>query len=709
MGLLTFRIFLSFYSFTGKGHQDEFSLYVWGWAVFVPGGILKSALIEEARRRHEQLKPFLYLPLIFIDFLLLLLFYMPCNWGRDNGWLLLFHFILFQVSGITLSVILGQPPNRSPRLDGLFYPVMGFLLIFWLTRIPEVFNPILNNWSLYSYGFVPAVITLFYFGTLPFSKKNLGAAGEKKSAFEGPRNKIFSYGVAFLLISLVVVDPRFEHDRHHAAFFLGPLADLSAGKSLLVNINSQYGILIFYFLRLFFHALPLGFTSFTLVYTILLILEYLLFFFIVRLFFDSEWLSFFCLTTFLLLNYFGPSSYITRYPSAGPLRFGLFYLLTALVLLRNRHPNKRNIFLFIESIFVAIAFYWSFEVCIYTVSAYVGLVLYECIYLQTRPQLNLEQFKKRIGMLVGCITLIGVFVYVDVFLRSGRLPNWLLYFDHIFAYVGGFGKLSAPLAGYWWVLIWILLGSFFAIIGCSIKISEKEKTEDNLNAVVFLTFFGILQFSYYLSRASNDYLFYISMPSLVLLVYWLVIVHRSAQSRIPRGFKTTFFGITVVFLGLYLQSFFPRVAKKMEGKALPLSAVWKNFKLATKDMPRDDIFAHNAEELFEKYSGSNKFLVYFFGEKGLEVSLYTGRYKIYPYNDFVQAGQCKPVLEQISLFDPHLKPGDFIYCSDNSFENNIYFENFEPKIFRKISTNFHLQLVDSKSGIYVYRVLGPRT
>src|SRR6185295_139330 len=99
------------------------------------------------------------------------------------------------------------------------------------------------------------------------------------------------------------------------------------GKSLMVDINAQYGILVFYFLKLFFNFLPVGFTSLSFVITFLIIAQYCLFYFILRQLFRSEIYSFFFLLVLILINHFASVGWATVVPSVGPLRFGFIYTL----------------------------------------------------------------------------------------------------------------------------------------------------------------------------------------------------------------------------------------------------------------------------------------------------------------------------------------------------------------------------------------------
>ncbi len=118
----------------------------------------------------------------------------------------------------------------------------------------------------------------------------------------------------------------------------------------------------------------------------------------------------------------------------------------------------------------------------------------------------------------------------------------------------------------------------------------------------------------------------------------------------------------------------------------------------------------------QKYSGNQKPLVYFFGEKDLDISLYTKRFEIYPYNDIIQAGGIPvPKLDsRILNYDTKLKTGDFIYVSEDF--NQVYYAydyrgevrnirvDLEQKLLLELTLHFDFKLMEIKDGIAVYRL-----
>jgi hypothetical protein len=155
---------------------------------------------------------------------------------------------------------------------------------------------------------------------------------------------------------------------------------------------------------------------------------------------------------------------------------------------------------------------------------------------------------------------------------------------------------------------------------------------------------------------------------------------------------------------VYLQIPLSPALEKIREQSLPLSQLVEKVCLAVQDLPRNDGFARQAYSLMEKYSGEKKKLVYLFGEKGLDISLYTGCSEIYPYNDVTQAAISPKTVERIMKFNPHLKPGDYLYYSKDLLMIRGSLYPLEPMIFHQILSHYDLERVDSQGGIYVGRL-----
>lgn len=711
--LRTLVLFLCFWGENDFSKSDEFNLYVMGWAFFVPLGLGLAALIEKIGATFFKTSHSFGFMASFLNFLFLLYELCPGTWESCPYWIGISEFLLLQC-GIVLIAKSLQLTGRqlSPFLEDSLIVLMSCVFGLWVLFVSPGSIIFLKNASIFNW-ILGCLFILVLYKVLSNKTKaaSMAALTKNRSAFF--QSEFFYYFVAFFLIAFLVIDPNFGFDRYHYSFFLGPLADFRAGRSFLVNINSQYGVLIFYFLSLFFKILPLGFKSLCFVLTFLYIAQYFFFYFITRQLFKSKLFSFICLMVLFVMNYFATSARMTAFPSVGPLRFGFICVLLVLVTLRNKHTAYKNNFFIAEAAVSALALFWSFDVCVYTVPAYLGLILYESIGRETGFNVNWKSLVRRLFYMVGFSLFLLAGIYGDVYYRTQSLPHWSYYFDYIFAYKNGFGMLPVPALGGWWVIVAILLISTMAIWGSLTKWKDRDLLP-HFNAIVLLTFYSVFQLLYYWYRAIENNIFMVSLPSVLLGAYWLCENRKSNRgSFVPPHFRNMVFGLSAVGLGIYLQFFIPDVAFLLRQNINQMPFTAQSLWSTAMDLPRDDDFAKRADALIRKYSGSKRQIIYLFGDKGLEVSLYTGRINAFPYNDIAQVCICPPTLQRVIDYDPPISIGDYVYVSEDA--DIAYYDlsdgraapsPLEKMIFYKLNREYVLKMVEKQKGIAVFQVAG---
>jgi hypothetical protein len=273
--------------------------------------------------------------------------------------------------------------------------------------------------------------------------------------------------------------------------------------------------------------------------------------------------------------------------------------------------------------------------------------------------------------------------------------------------------LPVPALGGWWVIVGIFLISMLVIWG-SLTRWKNENLPLHFNAVVLLTFYGVFQLFYFWGRAHVNNLFSVSMPCILLGSYWLYEFRiKGEKSHIPGTLRTGVILLSGIGLGFYLQFFLPDIAFKLTRNLAGMSSLLPSMVSAAKNLPRDDDFVKRASVLMNKYSGSKKQLIYFFGDRGLEVSMYTGRINAFPYNDIAQVCICPPAFQRVVSYDPLVSIGDYIYISEDI--DSAYYDlgdgrpissPLEKVIFYKLTREYVLKLIEKQNGIAVFQVTG---
>ncbi|HET9870942.1 MAG TPA: hypothetical protein VFR02_10670, partial [bacterium] len=352
-GLLAFlpiaRIWFDLVQLKPDNKTPQYEAYLLSWILLPLLGILLTRFL--GRFRPGGIPPHIYLRTsVFLNFILLLAAYWDIQ--RPDPAPVLFWaalYLLTQAAAWTWASGWGRSPYwRRPSFSAWIYPAMAVLFLGWLTRIDPAWEGRLRPWHLANWLFAAALAYAFLVDLDPRSVR--ARWGTSSRAWGLVLTVLLTAFFAFLF-----VDPTGSDCPYNQGYYLGPLADFVNGKTLLVDINSQYGVLLFFFLRLFFPAaLPLGFHSFFFFDALLRLCQYVVFFWIARKLFKSILYPALGTVVLILLNCgLGPTSALW-YPSQGALRFGFIFLLAALVVLRNRHPRWAAWFLGLESATAAV-------------------------------------------------------------------------------------------------------------------------------------------------------------------------------------------------------------------------------------------------------------------------------------------------------------------------------------------------------------------
>ena len=691
-GAVFFKLFLTYYNET-VAYTTYHKLYVLGWLISSLAGTVCIFLMKYFRKKFFPKESCFYLVFAFLNIAFLFYLLLPSQWSKPG---LLVYFVILQALGFGITQFTDKFGTLSAKTNILC--LLSFALGFaWFTKLyPDWYR--IDDWKFYNYLFFAGIVCLFLFGIPRISQTGASDRPYWTLLNLKIQKGILLYCLAFFIIAFSI-NTLFNYDPYHYSFYLGPVADLAGGKSLLVNINAQYGVLVIYFLRFLFLFLPIGFVSFSIILATLTGVQYLIFYFIVRKLFGSGPLAFFALLALLLINHFAQYNGGILYPSVGPLHFGFIYVLMALIILRNEFPQKRNLLLRFETLVVAIAFFWSMEVCTWVVVSYVSFLLYESSDFKKGLKFNLDLFLKAVFPLVGWILAIAGFLYADVFRRTHEWPHWSYYLDYISSYTGGSNMLQLPGMGYWWLVVAIFYFSLYAIVG--IKLSKERFIPPNFNVIVLLTFYGILQFTYYFGRANWNNLLHISMPSILLVIYWLYFIRRYDPALIPGAVKKPGYALAVFLVAFFLQKTpdlaIGKIKMQPTSVSVMLSRIYTNLFIQNHSVDPNVL---QVVQLMKKYSGDAKSLVYFLGDSGLNVSMASGIINTYPYSDTDQPRYSPFAMKRILTFDPHLKAGDYIYTM-----NPI---GFEKQLFDNLVARFDMELAETIDGISVYKIIGER-
>lgn len=312
---------------------------------------------------------------------------------------------------------------------------------------------------------------------------------------------------------------------HHNGFFLGPVNDVLHGRVPLVDSFSQYGVGVYYALAAAFQIVPVGYGGLAIVVTVATVAVYALTYVTLRAAIDSPVLVACGMAVAVLVNVFLNFGSYQWFPSIGPLRFGLPYVLIGSAVLAARFPRRSRALRVVELVTLAVAAVWSLETFVYTAAVYAALVALDAngrrtVDLRARAGIVLRRGLVGLAVAVAAIAALSLGTLV----ASGQAPDWGGYLEYVALYsVAGLVQLpviwfsAGPLAG---------AAIFLSAAGVLWLARQGPAPDPLLVALTGFTAFAIASFTYYLGRSHPYNVLVLMVPIVALGTLWASVLLR---------------------------------------------------------------------------------------------------------------------------------------------------------------------------------------
>ena len=342
------------------------------------------------------------------------------------------------------------------------------------------------------------------------------------------------HGLIIGVATLACINTLLPWDPFHYSFFLFPARDLIAGKSVLADINAQYGVGIVYLTALLTGwSLSLAngpFLSGGL--NVLNLVEYVGLYGFTRLLVRSRRVALLIWVAIV----FSRSMQIggaESFPSTGPMRFGLGYLAIFVATSEwfARRPSWR---LAVEAVLFGVGLVFSVEGLVSVAAMQLGADAVALLAPRgdVRPTPGAILLHRLNAWVAGALVVIGLLT-MDIARRTGALPDVRHYTDFVFQYGGGFGFYPPELWSPWAAVF--LLSAGGAIVALTrLMLAGPSADADRLRVTCgFLVgAYGVLQFTYFVFRPHPNNLYHVMWPSTIMAL-WLL--DQAVTGRVAMG------------------------------------------------------------------------------------------------------------------------------------------------------------------------------
>jgi hypothetical protein len=349
---------------------------------------------------------------------------------------------------------------------------------------------------------------------------------------------------------------------HHHNFYLGPVDDVAHGRTALVDVWSQYGVGMVDGLRAAFWVLPLGYGGFVLLLAFATATQYVLLYATLRIATGRQLVVLAAMVAAIIGQVFNQPDRYVDYPSTGPLRFGLPYVIVALAVLAARFPGRVRALRWLQLVVVGVAAVWSFESFVYTIATVTAISLVERLARDERP---LRGILRDLGRCVAAAVagVAGFTILVALFAGS---PSWSPYVDYIKLYSEGLGALPVTLFS-----TGPLMGTLTILSAAGLGwIALRRRVDVPVPARVALagfTGFAMSSYTYYLGRSHPDNLIHLLPPVIAYLTVWTS-VFLGSERRSTRPAALASAAILLTAGALMVVNAWPVVRAKWHDSAL---------------------------------------------------------------------------------------------------------------------------------------------
>ena len=505
-------------------------------------------------------------------------------------------------------------------------------------------------------------------------------------------------GAVVAAIALVVINPEFSFDITHYNFYLGPVNDLLHGKSLLADINCQYGVLVIYFLALVFKTglLPFSYQGLAALIGLLQVVQYSLIYLLLRRLLSTQVFAALALGLILLVSFFSQLE-LAALPSIGPLRFGLVFLLLSLPLVRTWRPQLGPVARIAAHAVVGVASAWSVEVFVYVLATHLGTITWAQLPASGPVDL-LRKLVRELRWTLAGIGVVHLVVALDILVRAGQWPRWSHYRDYLALYsVGEFGTLPIDPWTPWALIISVYFVSVLLLVYLGIRPAPRPQLPE-LGVVAGLTTFGLAQFTYYLGRSHPNNLYHVCIPSLVLAAYWLCAMVRSREALPvhfwrPATYAIYCLGMLQVVLGVpFLVDQWSRTTAHALASGRSI-ALWSS-------EPTDPQVSE-AVALIGKYMNTaDRIPLFIVPNLTTETLIRTGKVNLFPMSNPEQDELLVSASARALRFAHGLRSGDLLLMSKDQWE----LHTLQRQIIKKLNQEFTFLQEDTTESITVVRL-----
>ncbi len=397
-------------------------------------------------------------------------------------------------------------------------------------------------------------------------------------------------------------------------WILEPTNQLLAGGAVLVNApSSQYGVGLLYFLAGYFHLAPIGYGTFGLLDGLLTALVYIIAYAVLRIAGVGRLLAAGAMAFAVAVLLYNLPYSVGALPEEGPLRFGMPIAVILARVSEDRWPHRARAAHLVALAALAVASVWALEAFAYTAFTFVSLVALDAWLMA--PARRRDWLLRQAGFAVGAIVGAHLILAGATLAGTGRLPDWTQYLAYLRGLLLG-GRQGMVTYGFshWSPGLAVGVADFASAAAVVLLVRRSDvarRRRTLLAALTGSTAYAIACFSYIDNRSSTYLLLYTSLPLLMAATLWLGLLLGAvdaASQRLRAGGLAFVLGLGVLMLGAAWPSVGDRFSRTALAHAYPGGALATALHRLVHPPPIDPR-APEGERLLKRYLPHGRVLI----------------------------------------------------------------------------------------------------
>ena len=466
--------------------------------------------------------------------------------------------------------------------------------------------------------------------------------------------------------------------KYHHELWLGPINELLAGRAILVDNASQYGIAPIYLSAAWFQLAHVGFATFALLDGLMYALLFPVAYCVLRIAGVSRPLAASALALAVVVLIYNLVFPVGTIPQHGPLRFGLPMALVLAAVAEARWPRRSRIAFAAQLVVVGLAAVWSLEAFAYTAATYAALICFQAWGRTGGGRFRWLIIRAGVALAVSAAANLAFALLTLAF--AGELPDYGQYWTYLDNFLFGLEARFAFDYPPWSPGLPVGVAyaasaiAFIVVIRRRRDLVVREATV--LTAICGVTAYGIVLYSYFVDRSENLVLPYVSLPAVMAGALWLALALRAGITPSPR-LRLAAVGsalvVSLLVVAVAWSSTGDRFRQSPLGEALPGGrSLTDDFDRLWHPAPVDPR-APEGERLLDRFMpGEDKVVIVVAPALGTEILMRSGRSNRLAFTDPEEDAKYGPLgsdfLPALGRSIDTLQPGDRLLLQRSGLE-----------------------------------------